>query len=106
MVHKVLEYLESKELQKREKYKRVLFFTVLLFFIVLIVGALLFQSLFDLDTIDAFYAAALVMTSIDVEPEVITTGQKLFVLIYALIVVIIFLSLANNAINYLVLLID
>lgn len=84
-----------------ERSKRVLVIVIISFFILITIGIIGFSYLFGLNWFDSLYAATLVITGINIEVTAITTGQKWFVIIYSIFAVIIYLSMANAAIEYL-----
>lgn len=89
------------KLEKIKKVQKVLLIAMISFFILITIGTVGFKFLFGLDWLDSLYAAILIITGIDIEATAITTGQKWFVIIYAIFAVIIYLSMANAAIEYL-----
>jgi len=91
----------EKDKKKKEKYIYSLLIIFVIFIAVIIVGAIIFKYLFDIPWIDAFYAATLILTGIDIEVNVTTVGQKIFIIIYALLTVLLLLSMANVAVQYL-----
>lgn len=93
-------YFAYKNQIRNAKYKKVLIITVILFIVLLFVGWLSFLILFNLTTVDALYTAVLVMTSIDVEVTPVNDGQKIFIMIYALLVVVLLLAIVNVAVSY------
>ncbi len=74
-------------------------FSIIIFLTIILVGTIGYIYLFDLTWIDAFYNASLVLTAISVEVNPETIEQKLFIIIYSLISVILFLSIASGVIN-------
>ena len=95
------QYFDHVDYRKHEKYKRILIFIVILFFILITVGTLIFQHMFNLTVTDALFAASMILTSIDIEADVNTDAKKWFVIIYAIIAVVLFLSMTNVAMGYL-----
>src|SRR5437763_1901807 len=65
-------------------------------FVLHIIG---YMFLFNLSFLDAFYHATLIITAISIDIDVVTVGQKLFIIVYALVSVIILLSIANSLIQ-------
>jgi hypothetical protein len=96
-----LKYKCCKQAEKRKRYEIILVITIILFLILISLGTIAFKYMFNLTWIDALYTATLIITSINIEVLATTTGQKLFIIIYALLVVVIFLAMANLAIQYL-----
>ena len=86
--------------ERKEKQFRLLIIIILIFLVVIILGSLIFMFMFDLNWIDSVYAATLILTGIDIEVTVTTNTQKIFIIFYALLTVIILLSMANVAIQY------
>lgn len=56
--------------------------------------------LFDINWIYSLYASAMIMTGIDLEVNVTTDGQRLFIIIYAFVVIFLLLSMVNLGIQY------
>ena len=56
--------------------------------------------LFNLNWIDASFAAAMIMTDIDIEVTVTTNAQKIFLIFYAFIVIFILLSMVTIGVQY------
>ncbi len=94
-------FQEYKNQNKKEKYKISIIIIFLLYLIVLLLGSLIFMFLFNLTWINAVYVATLIMTGIDLEVTVTTTGEKIFIIIFSIISVILLLSMANVALQYL-----
>ncbi len=93
----------SREIEKNteKEIKRdilIVYWTLIIFIITVVVGTIGYRYLFDLSWIDAFYAATLILTAISEETTPVTVGQKLFVIFYAIFAVIVFLSMATNAV--------
>lgn len=92
-------YEEKAQEDKRTQNKKranIFLFSVILFVIVIIIGTIGYVYLFGLSWIDAFYNASLVLTAIGVEVDPQTVGQKLFIIVYSLISVLLLLSIANS----------
>lgn len=85
---------------KYEKHRKIFIFTFVLYIIFVIIGIIFYMVLFDLEWFDAFYATTLVLTTISIEHNAITTGQKLFIIIYSTLSIVILLSLAGSASKY------
>ena len=91
---------DKRRADKCDRHEKIFILTLMLYIIVTIIGTLLYMVLFDLDWFDALYGATLILTSIDVEYKPITTGQKLFVIIYSIVAVVILLSFVGSASDY------
>ena len=87
--------------EKIERIKRVLIIVIISFFLLITIGVVGFKYLFNLSWLDSLYAATLVITGINIESTAVTDGQKWFVIIYSIFAVVIYLSMANAAIEYL-----
>lgn len=79
---------------------QLLIIIILIFLILILLGTIVFQLLFNLNFIDGLFTATLIMTGINIEVTPTTVGEKLFVIIYAITVVVVFLSMANVAVSY------
>lgn len=90
---------KEKEQHEKEKRRNIIIFvvTIIAFIITILFGTIGYVFLFGLPWIDAFYNAALVLTAINIDVQPMTVGQKLFIIIYAFVSVILLLSLANTA---------
>lgn len=93
--------LLDKEKEDREKERRrhifVLIITVVAFIIMIVIGTIFYAWLFGLGWLDAFYHAALTLAAISLEVEAMTVGQKIFIVVYSLVSVLMLISLANTA---------
>ena len=89
----------EEKARKRKRIIQILVFSVILFIIVIILGTIGYMFLFNLSFLDAFYHATLIITAISIDIDVVTVGQKLFIIVYALVSVIILLSIANSLIQ-------
>lgn len=88
---------------KQEKVRRaeIMFLLTLFLFIILITaGMITIHYMFDIDWIPSIFAASLILTGIDLEVEVTNNAQRLFLTLYAILSIIIFLSLANATLGY------
>lgn len=94
----------DKEIKDKNCQKSgiVLFITIVIFLILIIIGIIGFIGLFDLYWLDALYVATLVLTGINVETNAISESQKWFIIIYSIFSIVIYLSLAGAALNYIV----
>lgn len=68
---------------------------VLLFIVTIILGTIGYVYLFNLSWLDALYNASVIITAIDVENKPTTSGQKVFIILYSFISVLLLLSLVN-----------
>lgn len=91
---------EEKRLEKSKKSILILIIAVVSLLILLIFGTILFSSLFNLDGLDGLYAATLLTTSVDIKLQAETTGQKWFIIIYSILSIVVYLSLASASVNY------
>lgn len=89
-----------KTQKKNQKSKFIFIVIVIIFFILISAGTIGFKYLFNLEWLDALYAAALVITGINIEATAVTEGQKWFVIIYSIFAVVVYLSLASAAMDY------
>lgn len=95
-------YLALKKLEQERKNTRnitILIIAIIAFIITIFFGTLGYIAIFGLSWIDAFYNAVLILTAIDIANQPISTGQKLFIIIYALISVILLLSIINAGVQ-------
>jgi hypothetical protein len=99
LLHALNEYNKERHAKERKRDIAVLIFSLIAFIITVIVGTIIYIYLFNLSWIDALYNAALIVTAISVEVNPMTTGQKLFIIIYSLIAVILLISIATDAIR-------
>jgi hypothetical protein len=83
----------------KKKDIQIIIWTIVIFIIVVALGTIGYKFIFDISWIDAFYAASLVLTAISETIVPTTTGQKLFVIFYSFVSVVIFLSLATNTVS-------
>lgn len=97
--HIIIKCDKLNKIKKKQKDVNIILFSLILFIIVLLLGTLGYFYLFGLSWLDSFYSATLILTAITIEFEAMTKGQKIFILIYALIAVVIFLSVANSTMN-------
>ena len=86
---------------KYDKHRKIFMFTLFLYIVTIIIGTILYMILFDLEWLDALYSSILILTAISNEYEAITSAQKVFIIIYSIISVVILLSFANSASKYL-----
>lgn len=91
--------MSKKEQCEKKKHRRIIIFviTIIAFIITIIIGTVCYFFLFNLPWIDAFYNASLILTGIDVETTPTTTGQKIFISVYAIVSILLLVSLANIA---------
>lgn len=94
-----VKYDNDNRKRKTKKDIKLIIFSIVLYIFLLFIGTLCYVVLFDLDWLNAFYGAVLVATGIDIEYDAMTTVQKVFIIIYALVTVLIFLSIANTIID-------
>jgi len=94
------EFYNQRDIQKKEKYLQFLIIIIIIYIVVIIIGTIFFIFMFDLTWVDGLYTAVLVLTGINIEVNPTTDGQKLFIVIYSLLTVIILLSFANVAVEY------
>lgn len=95
-------YVKYDNDNRKKKTKRdiqLIVFSIILYILLLFIGTLCYVVLFNLDWLNAFYGAVLVATGINIEYDAMTTVQKVFIIIYAILSVIIFLSIANTIID-------
>jgi hypothetical protein len=88
---------KEKEQHQKERRRGITIFvvTIIAFIITIMIGTIVYVFLFGLPWIDAFYNAAVVLTAINVDINPLTVGQKLFIIVYAFVSVVLLLSLAN-----------
>lgn len=91
----------QKDRENKEKYIQILIIIVLTFIVVIIIGSIIFMFMFDLTWVDSFYVAVLILTGIDIEIVPTTDAQKIFIIFYSLLTILILLSMANLAVQYL-----
>ena len=91
----------EKSLENNERVQKILILVIISFFILVAIGVIGFRYLFELNWLDSLYAAVLILTGIDLEATVITNGQKWFIIFYSILSIVIYLSMANTAIQYL-----
>lgn len=84
---------------RTERIILLFIFTLILFLILILLGTVGYVYLFELNCLDAFYNASLILTTISLEVTPITDGQKVFIIIYSMVSVILFLSIVSGAIN-------
>jgi hypothetical protein len=94
------EFYCQKDREYKEKYIKILIIIVFFFIATIILGSIIFMFMFELTWIDALYAASLILTGIDIEVVPTTNAQKIFIIFYALLTVLILLSMANLAVQY------
>lgn len=95
-------YIDYDNVNKRKKKIRdikLIIFSIIAYILLLFIGTLCYHVLFDLDWLNAFYGATTIATGIDIEFANITTTQKVFVIVYALVSILLFLSIANTVID-------
>lgn len=90
----------NQNTHRKKKYLCSIIIVIILYILLIVIGTIIFKYLFDITWLNAIYAAALVFCGIDLEVIVITDGQKIFIIIYAIISVILLLSMANLAVEY------
>lgn len=92
---------EDQRIRARVRRRDLIIFYIMIisFFVVIILGTIGYVYIFGLSWLDALLNATLILTAIDTLERPITTGQKWFVIIYALVAVILLLSLVNSAIH-------
>jgi hypothetical protein len=75
--------------------KKIIMFLISLFLFVIIIfiGTACYKFLFDIPWIDGLYAAIVNATSIDISVTAVTFSQKIFIIIYSTISILIFISL-------------
>jgi len=84
---------------QKQKRKKIFILSVVLFFIVFIVGILFYMYLFNLDFLDSTYNTVLIITGIDVGLHPTNSAQKIFIIIYSLITIILIVSIIIGAID-------
>lgn len=90
--------IKKDRLEKKHKRTVTVIIVILTALIIaLFLGTVGYVIIFGLSWIDALYNATLILSALDVHEEPMSTGQKLFIIIYALIAVILLLSFANAA---------
>jgi Kef-type K+ transport system membrane component KefB len=94
-----VDYDNSNKKKKKIRSTQLIIFLIIAYIFLLFIGTLCYHVLFDLDWIDSLYAATTIATGIDIEFPNVTAAQKVFVIIYALISIILFLSIANTIID-------
>lgn len=83
------------------RIQKVLIIVIISFAILVAAGIVGFQYLFGLNWLDALYASILILTGIDLEATVTTDTQKWFVILYSIFSIILYLSMAQAAVAYL-----
>lgn len=97
-----LKLFESiKDAKNKQKYLRAIMIVSILYIILIVVGTIVFTYMFDITWLDALYTSSLIITAVDLEVTVTTDGQKIFIIIYSIIAVLLFLSMANLSVKYL-----
>ena len=91
----------ENDVKNNLKSQRVFIIVIIAFFILISIGTIGFKYMFNLDWLDALYAAALVITGINIEAEAVSAAQKWFVIIYSILAVVVYLSMASAAMDYL-----
>lgn len=100
IIKELKEFHYQRDYERKERNFKFLIIIILVFIVVIILGSIIFMFVFDLTWLDALYASSLILTGIDIEVTPITDMQKIFIIFYALVTVLILLSMANAAIAY------
>ncbi len=86
--------------EKKERLIKALFIMLFTFILLIIIGIVGFVYLFNTDALTALLYSTLILTGIDLETDPLTSGQKWFIIFYSIVSIIIFLSIANVTLQY------
>lgn len=100
VLNDLAKFHNQRDHQRKEKYFQFLIIITLVYVVVIILGTIIFMFMFDLTWVDALYTAVLILTGIHINVVPITDSEKIFIVFYALLTVIILLSLANISVIY------
>jgi hypothetical protein len=100
VIDDLTDFYNKRDNEIKEKYLQFLIIIIIIYIFVIIIGTIIFMFMFGLNWVNGLYTAVLVLTGINIEVNPITDGQKLFIVIYALLTVIILLSFANVVVEY------
>lgn len=100
VINDLNDFYNQRDNQIKEKYFKLLIILILIYIVIIIVGSIIFAFMFNLTWVDALYSSVLILTGIDIEVIPITDGQKIFIVFYALLTIIILLSFVNVAVEY------
>lgn len=89
-----------KEQKDKKRYLRNLIIIITIYIIFIIIGIILFKYIFDINWIDSWLISTMLYTGIDLEVTPVTDGQKVFIIIYSIIAILLLLSMANIAVQY------
>jgi hypothetical protein len=95
----IIRFFNERDKRRKQKRNNILVFASTLFVIVLVVGIIGYMSLFNLEFTDAVYNTVLVLTAIDTPNPGISSPQKVFIILFALISTILLLSIVISAID-------
>jgi hypothetical protein len=90
---------QSNKCNKMRKDINIIIYSTLLWLYVLLLGSIGYYSLFDMDWLEAIYSATVNATGLQVEPPIVNNTQKIFVIIFSIVSIVILLAIANTAIN-------
>lgn len=93
-------YKKQNDVVKKKK-RDILVISLILFIVVILVGAFFYRYLFEMSWIDSFYSASTVISTLSLSGENAsrTNSQKIFIIIYALVAGILFITIASHVIE-------